>query len=303
MQSVINIPLLKFLFFGNYFYGICVIALSIEATVQQEFPVNSIVYFLTAFSITVVFYTKAYINDSSGYPSGDRDRWYFDHKKLVRMSQSILSSLAIACVVYIFVTNSESIKNISALHLILFLIFPAVAILYYGIGSKFNLREIGWLKPFIIGFSWAGAVTWYPILFYTMQKGEEYNITLIGTLLFLKNFMFISVLCILFDIKDYASDSKQDLKTFVVTQGLRKTIFYIVIPMCLMGLITFIVFGIYRGFHPLKISFNVLPFLLMIIAAYSLHNRKSIMYYLVYIDGLMLLKGICGIIAMVYFSY
>ncbi|MGL1386138.1 hypothetical protein ACSTJO_00160, partial [Vibrio parahaemolyticus] len=50
-----------------------------------------------------------------------------------------------------------------------------------------------------------------------------------------------------------------------------------------------------RGFHASRIIFNTIPFILLIIVAWSMHRRKSILYYLAVIDGLMLIKALCGI--------
>src|SRR4029453_17900857 len=145
------------------------------------------------------------------------------------------------------------------------LVFPAVAALYYGINffsGKYNLRKIGWLKPFIIGFTWAGLVTIYPVLFYDIMHKRCYQPTLVGGLLFLKNFMFISVLSILFDIKDYASDCIGRLNTFVVEIGLRRTIFYILLPLAALGLLSFLYYAIAKHFPEMKILLNVIPFIL-----------------------------------------
>jgi hypothetical protein len=188
---------------------------------------------------------------------------------------------------------------------LLIFIFPLVAALYYGINSisgKYNLRKIGWLKPFIIGFAWAGLVTIYPVLFYDIINKLEYKLNWIAGLLFLKNFMFITVLCIMFDIKDYAADYISRVKTFVVKVGLRKTIFYILLPLTILGLISFIYYAITHQFHQIKLLLNVIPFISLIIVARSLYRRRSIMYYLIIIDGLMLVKAICGSIAMMYFQ-
>jgi 4-hydroxybenzoate polyprenyltransferase len=183
--------------------------------------------------------------------------------------------------------------------------FPIVAALYYGINhrrfARFKLRNIGWLKPFIIGFVWAGLVNIYPILFYNIENELNYVPDAVGLFLFIKNFMFITVLCIMFDIKDYAADHNRQLKTFVVRVGLRNTIFMILIPLCLAGLGSFIVYALKRDFSDQKIILNVIPFLLLIMVAYSLHRRKSIFYYLIVIDGLMLVKALCGSVAMIYF--
>lgn len=113
--------------------------------------------------------------------------------------------------------------------------------------------------------------------------------------------MFVTVLCIMFDIKDYAVDHNLQIKTFVVTRGLRYTIFYILLPLCFLGLGSFIIYGITRNFHQMKILLNTIPFILLISVAYSMHRRKPLLYYLAIIDGLMLVKAICGSLAMVYF--
>ena len=100
----------------------------------------------------------------------------------------------------------------------------------------------------------------------------------------------------MFDIKDFGADHNHQLKTFVVRVGLRKTIFYILIPLSITGLGTFILYALFLNFPLLRILINMIPFVLLIIVAYSLHRRKSILYYLAIIDGLMLAKAICGII-------
>ena len=114
--------------------------------------------------------------------------------------------------------------------------------------------------------------------------------------------MFLSVLCIMFDIKDYAMDYNQQLKTFVVNIGLRKTIFYIIIPLSVAGLASFMAYALNQHFQLVKIFLNTIPFIFLLLVAYSLQKRKSIFYYLVIIDGLMLLKAICGSLAMLLFK-
>ncbi len=305
MSSVPGASFVKFFFFGNYFYGICAVALSVEASLQQSFPLNSMLWYTLLFSSVILFYTNAYITETSALTSNIRLIWYRENKKFVVASQIFFTAAVVLGLTLFVSKNFQAVAATSLLERVLFFSFPSVAAFYYGINSKtlsrVNLRNIGWLKPFVIGFVWAGTVTVYPILFYNMEHNQHYQVTLVGSLLTLKNFMFVSVLCIMFDIKDYSMDYNHQLKTFVVKTGLRKTIFYIIIPLCVAGLGSFITYGITRGFSPIKITLNVLPFLMLIAVAYSLHERKSILYYLIIIDGLMLAKAICGSIAMTYF--
>jgi hypothetical protein len=179
--------------------------------------------------------------------------------------------------------------------------FPFAAALYYG--TRFvNLRRIGWLKPFMIGFIWAGVVTIYPVLYFDLAHSRIYTFSWVGTLLFLKNMMFIAVLCIMFDIKDYSADYFIRLRTFVVNLGLRKTIYFILIPVTGAGLGFFLLYAAVHDFSEIKVFLNSIPFVLLLVVALALRRRRSILYYLVVVDGLMMIKAACGILAIGLFS-
>lgn len=293
------------IFFGNYFYGICAVALSIEASLQQGYPLNGFFYYATVFACTVLYYTKAYITEKVRHDANPRSIWYAKFNHIIIRTQVFLT-LFVVVVMGIFVpTHWKNIMGMGWKEWGLLISFPLVAALYYGINSqslgKYNLRSIGWLKPFVIGLAWAGPVTIYPVLYYHVLRNEPLPITLIGFLLFLKNFMYVTLLCILFDIKDYAADHNRQLKTFVVKAGLRKTIFVIVIPLTIIGLGSFLTYGFLHQFSPMKILLNTIPFLLLIAVTYSMQRRKSLFFYLILIDGLMLVKAVCGSVAMLYF--
>jgi 4-hydroxybenzoate polyprenyltransferase len=129
-----------------------------------------------------------------------------------------------------------------------------------------------------------------------MRAGTHFEINSMVTWFFLKNLIFISILCILFDIKDYAADHNSELKTFVVRLGLRKTLFYIILPMAIAGFLSFLLFTLNNHLPLGRILINSIPFILLIIVTWSMQRRKSILYYLAVIDGLLLIKAACGII-------
>jgi hypothetical protein len=296
----------KTIFFGNYFYGLCVVGLSIEAGLQQRYPLNSLVYYLVIFISTVLYYTRAYIPSKAVNSPNPRTRWYAGNKKEILVSQWILMALLLCLSAFYLYRYFDGFLHIPLSNWGLLFVFPVVAALYYGIDhslfGNINLRRIGWLKPFLIGYIWAGSVTVYPVIFSGVEhRSNYYDVNLTGAFLFIKNFMFITVLCIMFDIKDYAADSNQQIKTFVVNAGLRKTIFYIILPLSALGLASFLAYAVDRHFSTMKIFMNIIPFVSLLIVAYSMHRRQSILYYLIAIDGLMLLKAVCGSIAMTFF--
>ena len=296
----------KFIFFGNYFYGLCAIALAIEATLQQNFKLNHPFFYSLLFIATVLYYTRAYISDSTtDITSNVRAKWYSQNKQLVIVTQVILGVVFIAYSIFYLQLIGKNLLKSTLLEWFLYLIFPTVALAYYMFEnktlSKFSLRNIGWLKPFVIGLIWAGLTTVYPILAKGLEDGHHFKITERLILLTLKNTMYVGLLCIMFDFKDYRIDYQQKLNTFIVKLGLRKTVFNILFPLILLGLSTFIVYALSQDFSFEKILLNTIPFVLLVMTAISLQRRKSIFYYLIVVDGLMLVKGICGTIAMLFF--
>lgn len=308
LQQLTRRSVIKVIFFGNYFYGLCIVALSVEAGLQQQYPLNSLSYYVLAFIATVLYYTKAYVPSKAVNSLNPRTRWYARNRKEILLSQWVLTVvLVVLSAVYLY-RHMEGFIKMPLLNWILLAAFPILALLYYGIDQRFfgsySLRSIGWLKPFVIGLIWAGTATVYPVLFNGVERQSDYyEVTMVGSFLFIKNFMFISVLCIMFDIKDYAADHNKRIKTFVVKVGLRKTIFYIILPLSALGLASFLVVALLRGFSDMMILINLIPFISLLIVAYSMHRRQSIFYYLAIIDGLMLLKGICGSVAMSFFYF
>ncbi|MBL7726360.1 MAG: UbiA family prenyltransferase, partial [Dinghuibacter sp.] len=183
--------------------------------------------------------------------------------------------------------------------------FPLVALLYYGIDNNifpgFNLRRIGWLKPFLIGWVWAGLVTLYPLVYAHLVQQQPFALTQPVLLFFLQNFLFVSVISVMFDIKDYAADSNRQLKTFVVRNGLRKTIFALLIPLSVAGWAVYFLFVLNNGASMVILLLSSVPFLFLVLMANSLSQRRTILFYLVVIDGLMLVKALCGIVSALYF--
>ncbi len=302
MLKLLENKLIKLIFFGNYFYGLCSVLLTIESFLSLNIAVsNNYIYLIFLFFSTIVYYSFAYL--TLGIYSKEINKrlsWYSQNKKIICFSILFFCLIILICALLLFFDLKKSDLKFDTTEWFFLFIFPIISILYYGFNFRvfenFNLRSIGLIKPFIIGFVWAGLVCIYPELFYNIKNGIHYKINLISFFIFLKNMIFISVLSIMFDIKDYATDYNEKLKTFVVKIGLRKTIFYIIIPLCILCMISGMFYDLNCQFKLTKQLLNTLPFFLTIIVAYFLMFRKSIFYYLIIIDGLMLIKAFLGII-------
>ena len=295
--------IIKFIFFGNYFIGILAIALSFETSVQLRLPFNPAAYYALLFCGTIMYYTYAYSAPLlSASPGNPRSMWYIHHYNFVKYSQWIF---LVACIISgccLLVKGYSNLLQMPAQYWLIIIIMLFAAILYYGLLPrsflKLNLRNTGWIKAFVIGFVWACAVSLLPLIELRLNRGYYYVNTVLALALFIKNLMFCTVNAIIFDIKDYEDDSNHQLKTFVVRYGLQATIYFILIPLSLIGIFFLFAFAHYRHFAFLPVFFNLIPFLLLLMIIYSMRREKSILYYLIVIDGVIFIKAVCGIIAM-----
>lgn len=316
-----GLKLIKFIFFGNYFIGLLALALTVEATLQLHMPFNSLSYYAMLFTAPIVYYTYAYMGaTNSQFSSNPRTQWYATHRNFIKWSQLILTGITGLLILYSGIRYYPGILHLPLQYWITIFIVLGVAVLYYGLVPVFffnlNLRNTGWLKPFVIGFVWAATVNLLPLIVWKiesfpgmesvksvqsitgMEPGRAVQENGIWIFLFIKNWMFCTVNAIMFDMKDYAIDSNSQLKTFVVRIGLKKTIFYVLIPLLITGMFSLLIFAWYNNFAVLRIVLNLIPFVLTAVVAWSMNKRKKIFYYLIVIDGLILLKALCGIAAM-----
>jgi len=300
--------IIKFIFFGNYFIGFLAIVLSLETSFQLRLHFNSFVYYLLLFCGTVMYYTYAY----AGTPvfqmqANPRSEWYRQHAGFVKFSQVILFVVTVLSGIFIVIKHWHNILKMPLQYWLAGAFIPIAALLYYGLLPrsfiKLNLRNTGWLKAFVIGFVWACAVGLLPVIMLQIERGSYFADPVLQVWLFIKNWMFCTVNAIMFDLKDYADDSNKQLKTFVVRFGLRKTIFFVLIPLLLIGFFSMVAFAQYRHFSWIPLAFNLMPFILLLMVAYSMHRPKKILYYLIVIDGLLLVKAVCGILGMQFFTH
>lgn len=297
------LKLIKSIFFGNYFIGLIAVALSVESCVQLGLPLNSLLYYIILFCATVFYYTYAYLGPlSKGTPANPRKRWYNSNHKLVALSQIILFSICITFGCFFVYEHFTAIKLLPAEYWIIMLVIFTAALFYYGLLPKsffkISLRNTGWLKSFVIGFVWACTANLLSFIVVQVESGSHAVEPVLLAWLFLKNWIFCTVNAIIFDIKDYAGDSNKQLKTFVVRFGLKNTILFILLPLITIGLFALVAFTLSRNMGFITISINLIPFILLLMIAWSMHKPHTLLYYLIVIDGLIFFKALCGIAGM-----
>jgi 4-hydroxybenzoate polyprenyltransferase len=286
-------------FYGHLFYGVCAAAQAIETSVQLALPVNG---WLIAGSFigTVMFYNYPYSRRTAS-SADPRVAWHRRHRGLVHRLQRLALLGLIALAVWLAIRHGSAIRTITPFEWIVLLVFPCAGAMYYGapaVSRAKSLRRSGWLKPFIIGFVWAGVVVAYPILFARLQFGHQTQLSLFPCLLFVKTLMFVAVLAILFDIKDREADRRLGLSTVVTIVGPERALFQVSLPLTVLGIATFLSYATMQHLTIARVLLVLAPFGLLVAGILSLTRPRSLLYYLVVIDGLMLAKALLDILAM-----
>lgn len=280
------------------------VALCIETNLLIHFALNKPPFYLFIFFCTCIYYTMIYVRSIGARNWDERTLWYRKHIRYIKIALYFFIAAALILAVYILNRNRVALFLLSPLQVAFIVAFPLVAGWYTFSPTLFRLpkiRQVGWIKPFIVGFTWAGWVTVYPVLLLHIQQGNPGFIHLFSfLLLFVQNFLFFSINAIIFDVKDYRTDFLHRLKTFPVVFGVKKTFRLVLAPLIIVNLVVFFIFQWQQDFSVYQSLVQLIPYLLLIIVTITYREQRSVLYYLVAVDGLVFVKAICGITSVLF---
>lgn len=292
--------IVRIIYFGNVFYGLCAVALCIETNLLLGLSINHFPFYLLIFFGSWIYYTMIYIRSTQARANKVINQWYRVNLPAVKAVLYCILVLEGLLVLFLFFYHFNAIKNVSALQWLLMSTVPLAGGLYtFNLPFAFarRLRQIGWLKPFIIGITWAGWVTIFPVVVWQIQYAAPGETILPGLLLYLVNFLFISALAIIFDVKDFLVDVKKRLQTIPAMLGIDNSYRLVILPITLLCMGIYYAFQLQQAFTFAQVFLQMIPLLLLLAAVIRPFRGQHIFYYLVVIDGLMMLKAICGIIS------
>ena len=280
------------------------VALCLCSLAQLGYRQIPVLFVVLAAAATVYYYNHSYLLESNDSAPNQRNIWVREHAGQIKKIQWLLLAFIIGGGCYQLYTLVPGIQLLEPYDILYCCLIGLGAFLYYFDTKKYpwlNLRSYGILKPLVIGSIWAGVGVYAPFL-YLKLSDQAYKGMAHMPILYISNALYISIIAVLFDIKDFESDANKQMKTLVVRMGLTKTINWIVLPMIALILMATLRYSFLHGFTGYQILLNTIPLILLISVSYQMHQRKSILYYLAIIDGLIVVKAACGIIATLLFS-
>lgn len=294
MKKIIHL-----IFYGNIFLGICAVALCIESNLLNHISLNVFPFYLLIFFCTCIYYTMIYVRSVRTKNYDDRTLWYRANLDKIKVTLKGAIAVTVAFILFLVWQNFQKLLLLSPLQIGLIFAFPLIAGWYTFTPPIFNIRQIrqiGWIKPFVVGFTWSGWVTIYPILIWQVQRVHiDSSPVFPSFLLWLQNFLYLSVIAMLFDIKDFRTDVKHQLKTYPVILGIKRTFRYIIIPALMVNMAVFFFYQWQQQNQLMQTVLQLIPYLLLVYIIIKHQQQKSVLYYLVAIDGLLFVKAVCGI--------
>lgn len=288
------------IFFSNFFMGLMSLGLNLETNIKLNIPLNSIPYYLSVVSATILFYLFAYrIPKGLKKSTNPRTHFYIVKRKSLYWFSIILGLICVISGSWVLISKFHLILQIHWLHYVILGVTFVLATSYYNWKFGLSLRKYTWLKPILIAWTWAITTVYLPILLLN-QIHLFYDPKFY--FLFSQTFMYFIVNAIMFDMKDYEDDYNRGLKTFAVKYGIKFMLNLVIIPLIFIGFLSFILFGIYDHLPVHRVIFMLIPILLMAVFANQLNRPKSILFYLIAIDGMILVKAIFGILSFLLFE-
>lgn len=202
--------------FSNIFLSVGAVLLTVSAQVQLEMKPHWQPYLLLIFFATLFEYNRNRLIELFFYKEEQntkKRKWILKNRKKL-LFFGIIS--VVVLLVAVFTTKPQVLFVFIFLGILTFLYSMPVS------GNKsylFKLRDVPYLKIFLIAFVWSALTVFLPAI----QAGEEiFNVQV--ELLFAERFFFIFAITIPFDIRDMQVDRDAGLKTIPLLVNQKKAL-------------------------------------------------------------------------------
>lgn len=266
----ISSPVVKTLVYANVFIALCALAQVLLTysifSIPFNFANNSYLLFILLSTYLQYNVQRGYMINATNVQS-ERSQWLLKHKKV------LLFSVGATLLVVLFLCNNLSWTSIGIM-----IGAEVVSTLYYI--PPFNFRKHGYFKPFLISSVWVISCALVPLI-------ENNLLTFHSAWFVASQFFFISVLCLLFDIKDVEHDYMSGVNTYANKFGVNNTK---IICVCAV-IIAFTCFYKFSNDTDFLIRSIILRVIVLSTLLFTNDKRHSFYYYL-WVDGLMIIQAV-----------
>jgi len=216
---------------------------------------------------------------------GERLEWVITHKKPLTIFTVLFGIIGLSCTY--FINPYCFIILIPMGGLSVFYVIPIIP--FYS--KSPTLRDLPYLKIFIIAIVWSIAIVWLPLIdtHFGFISRNEFVIAMI------QNFLFVIAITLPFDVRDIEFDKSNNLKTIPQLLGIKSSI---VLSFILLVTSIYLLYNLPIGdyFYALLIGHSIT----MIIISFSKKERTEL-FFAGLIEGTVLILYGCVLITDYFF--
>lgn len=264
-----------FLLFSSLYIAAASVVLCIQTNIILDIPLNHIGFYVFVFGSTLVQYNLHYLSKPASSTGSIRVVWSGRNRRI----HFLMLAIGTGMILYgLFFFHLEQFIVLAVLGAITFLYsFP-----YLPIGGGKRLKDFGIIKILVLTLVWTIVTVWLPV------SSKEY-FTLPFWLVFVRRFVFVFVLCLIFDVRDMKWDGAEGIQTIPVLIGKKRTYIF--------SYLFLAVFFLFIWLDPTWISdrYQMALYLSgLLTLAVIIYSRKhmSDITCLLGIDGMMLAQGV-----------
>ncbi|MEO8412170.1 MAG: UbiA family prenyltransferase [Ginsengibacter sp.] len=267
--------IVAFILFSSIFIAACAVALCIQTNLLLHLPLNTVSFYCFVFGATLAQYNLHYLVKTTAVKNSQRLAWSLKNKTLHR----ILLVTGILLILFSFFSFRLH-------HFIILGILGVIAFLYsfplLPIGRKKRIKDYGFMKIITLSLLWTLVTVWFPVVNLSFEKN-------IFALVFLERFVFMFVLCLVFDIRDIDIDGRENIHTIAVLLG-KKNSYLLAYCSLLVFIILSALQFVYFGDKTLMMAMMLSASITFLTVGYTKKSNSDFVY-LAGIDGMMLLQG------------
>jgi 4-hydroxybenzoate polyprenyltransferase len=291
--SILNSPIIRevvnFFLFGNFFISFCTLALLYTTYYYAGIDIHLDSLSIFVFSATFFQYNLHRLLITRKHDGDDHPTvvWSRRHPFVLTMLCVVSGGVALNTLFHL----ERSVVN-ALIPLGLISIFYELPLVNWH-GKRVRLRNLWYFKTIMLVLTWTFVTVLLPFLEYENDSViyPAHNVySTLFVLLFLKRLLFMIALAIVFDIRDFDYDRRDNVKTIPVMFGIvraRRVIFILMAMIALVGVTQIVLI---EGFNIAHIAVN----LLFPVIAYYLINQSlrypTDYFYSIFVDGIMCLE-------------
>ncbi|MDE3185622.1 MAG: UbiA family prenyltransferase [Bacteroidota bacterium] len=268
--------ILEFILFSSIFIAACAVGFCIETNILLGLPLNSFSFYCFVFGATLLQYNLHYSTKKIAVNNSERLRWSLSNKK------THLFLLVVGALLILFSFFSFHLK-----HFLILGCLAAISFLYsfpfLPFGKKRRIKDYGLLKIVTLSLLWTLVTVWFPVNTVPVNS-------LLFAFVFVKRFIFMFILCLLFDVRDIEIDRREKINTLAVMLGKEQcyTLSYVL-------LLLFLAIALLQYLYLPQLSFFIAMIVSCLITFVVIQRTKKTntdFIYLAGIDGMMLLQAL-----------